>query len=413
MRNKHWLRFSVASLTLVAAGLGTFLVACGDDDDDNNPRPDSGTPDTGTPDGGNNNTDDGGTDGGDGGPKAPPAKLQLVNAATSLGADPLNASNALRVCYGLGETAEQANNVAAVAALPPLPDLKAADAQPFAGLFQGTGGPVATTGASFEKLVIVPYLVSAKSLFDRGVVRENGQPPNPATCKAIFNKTVDAGITPELVEGKDYWKLAPIPADTLKDGKSYILVLTGCAGDAELGADKCGVAPAGEPGNGNLAVTVHEVDNTTAIGENAIGAQFIQASFALDSSLEGQAGGALQPKPGFISDPQDPATFKAVNPGADVPTNTITALAQVEGVTVASDSFTANANAVPTANYTQLLPVISAISGGVTYANGKAFTFIGVGDPAIAFGANPAGPFNFAGFHFLALPNDPTIPAFE
>ncbi|MGK4864712.1 hypothetical protein ACSMCR_24290, partial [Salmonella enterica] len=77
------------------------------------------------------------------------AKIQLVNAATSFG--PSNPVGALRVCYGLGPTA--------LAPLPPLPDRTSSPAQPYPGVYIGTGGAVQTTGADLTTVPIVPYLM--------------------------------------------------------------------------------------------------------------------------------------------------------------------------------------------------------------------------------------------------------------
>lgn len=398
MRNKGWLRYSLASLTLVGAGLGAFLVACGDDDDNVTPRDGGSDTGPGTEDGG------GGQDAApdqqnpqDAGP--PNAKLQLVNAATSFG--PSNASGALRVCYGLGPQG-------AIATLPPLPDRKSSDAQPFPGVFIGTGGAVQGTGADLTTVEITPYLMNAQSLAQRGVVKPDAGVG--ISCTDLFG--ADAGGP--LVEGVDYWKLPVIPANTFVKDKSFILVLTGCAGDANVTPTaKCGpdFAGAGNPGNGNLKVTVYEVDRKTAVAQDKIGTQFIHASPAGAAAL---AVGGIQVIPGYITDKNDPATFKAVSGAGGADGGTAVALAaktelmQVTGVNVAADSFIANPSAANTAFTLQQIQQFSYganVPDGGNYRNGASFTFIAVGDPAEPPIVNEQ--FNTKVFHFIALPNDP------
>jgi len=393
MRNKGWLRYSLASLTLLSAGLGGFLVACGDDDSTVTPAKDGGGADTAPGD------DDGGQDG-----ATPPpqdagtnAKLQLVNAATDFG--PNNTVGALRVCYGLGPTA-------ALAPLPPLPDRKSSDAQPFPGVFIGTGGAVQGTGADLTAVAITPYVMNAGALAARGIVKPDAGGAG-LSCADLFG-AADAGGA--LVEGVDYWKLPVIPAGTLTKEKSFILVLTGCAGDATSTTDKCGGDFADAGVNGNLKVTVHEVDRATAIDADKIGAQFIHASPAGEAYLGSLQGGGLRVVPGFVSDPADPATFKGLTgdggAAAPVAVGEKTPLVQVSGVNVAADSFTANPNVQPIAislPNIQLLSYGANVPNGGEYRNGAAFTFIALGDPQ----AMPAEPTNTKRFHYIALPNDP------
>lgn len=407
MRNKQLLRYSLASLTLLGAGLGTFLIACGDDDSTSTPvKTDSGTPDA-------SSTSDSGSDSGgqpEAGPPAPPnAKLQLVNAATDFGS--ATAIGALRVCYGVGPDEATASAPDKIAPLPPLPDRKGSDAQPFAGVFIGTGGNVQGTGADLTDLVLVPYIMNAESLAKKGLTKPDAGPGT--SCGDILGAAdAGAGMTP----GIDYWKLPAIPAKTFLKGKSYILVLTGCASDATAGVAKCGAdfTPGAGPGNGNLKVTVHEVDRATAVGADKIGTQFIHASAAGASYLAALPGGGLAVIPGYVSDPGNPGTFKGVAGDAGVTYNAQTPLVEVTGVNVGSDSFTANPNvaalAIP-------LPLIQQLSYGANvpdggaYRNGAAFTFIALGDPTED--ADAGGTFNTRKFHYIALPNDPVSEVYK
>lgn len=394
MRNKQWLRYGLASFTLMGAACGMFLVACGDDDSSPaTPKGDSGADSTVEP-------DTGVADAAPDAPKdtRPNAKLQLVNAATDFG--PSNPIGALRVCYGLGPTA-------ALAPLPPLPDRKSSDAQPFPGVYIGTGGAVQGTGADLTTVAITPYILNAKTLADRGLVKPDAGGAG-TSCTDLFG--ADAGG--ELKEGVDYWKLPVIPENTFVKDKSFILVLTGCAGDSTLAAAKCGEGfTTGAPGNGNLKVTVYEVDRATAIDADKIGTQFIHASAAGESFLAAQPGGGLKVVPGYMTDGANPASFKGINAdggSSPVATGEKTELAQVSGVNVAQDSFTANPNVAPIAiklTTIQLASYGGNVPDGGEYRNGAAFTFIALGDPEQppVVGGNP----NTKTFHYIALPNDP------
>jgi hypothetical protein len=391
MRNKRWLRYGLASLTLVAGGLGALLVACGDDDNVTpGPKQDSGLPDdTGT-------SADAPTEAAtqDAGP--PKAKLQLVNAATSLGP---TASGALRVCYALGPAEDQ---LQIVQILPPLPD-RAAPGAPFAGVFIGTGGNVEGTGADLSGLVLQPYIMNAEKLKERGIEKP-ASGPGPS-CGDLFTK--DAGGT--MTEGVDYWKLAPIAKGTFLNDKSYILVLTGCAADATVSpATKCGPGfTAGGPGVGNLKVTVYEVDRGTTIPADKVGAQFIHASAPGDAVIT--QGTAIGFQPGFMKDPSDAGSASPVATSA-VALGAKTELTEVANVKfdAPSDYFSANPAALlgPLPLTTiQLLTYGGNVPEGGDYRNGAAFTFIAVGDPTED--ADAGGKFNTKKFHYIALPNNP------
>lgn len=400
MQNKGWLRYSLASLTLVGAGLGAFLVACGDDDDSVTPGPkdsglDTSMADTGAPDAPVDAPApvDAGTN----------AKLQLVNAATDLGAN--NPVGAVRICYGLGEAGT-------IAPLPPLPDRKASDAQPYPGVFIGTGGTVQGTGADLTNVAITPYVMNAQALAQRGLVKPDAGGTGK-TCIDILE--ADAGGA--LVEGVDYWKLQPIPAGTFTKEKSFILVLSGCTADSQTAAAKCGADATDAGVNGNLKVVVYEVDRATAIAADKIGTQFIHASPAGDAVITQGAGIAFQPA--YMTDAQDAGSAKPVSTG-NVAVGAKTDLVQVEGVKfdAPSDYFTANPNANPAVlpiaiplTSIQLLSYGANVPAGGNYRNGAAFTFIAVGDPQED--ADAGGSFNTKKFHYIALPNDPVTEVYK
>lgn len=405
MRNKQLLRYSLASLSLAAAGFGVFLVACGDDDNTVTPTntPDSGGTDSSTPADSSTPEDSGS----DAGPTLPNAKLQLVNAASDFG--PANPSGALRVCYGVGAS----DATATVAPLPPLPD-RASPGASIPGVFIGTGGAVQGTGADLTNLAVVPYVMNAASLAGKGLVKPDTA-GNPGTsCTDIIAGNIDGGA---LTMGVDYWKLPAIPPGTFQKGKSFILVLTGCVADAVGGSTgKCGPDwVSGAPGNGNLKVTIYEVDRATQVPADKFGAQFIHASPQGDTIF---ANGASQLKfrPAITKDADGGGVILPVAQ-ADVPLGGKVDLAQLSGVKfdAPSDYFTFNTSAPP-ALFIRLTSVQQASYGatvpdGGEYRNGAAFTFIAVGDPAatpfLDAGDGTTPVFNTRTFHYIALPNDP------
>lgn len=412
MRNNRWLRTGLASLTIGGLALSAFVVACGDDDSgggsstssSGTPGVDSGKADTGTP------TDSGvdtGTDSGvDSGPTLPPAKLQLVNAATDFGSS--NPLGALRICYKVGATTD----TLIWATLPPLPNRKSGTL-PFPGLFAGTGGPVDGTGVDLSKLVIRPYLLSAASLEAHGL-GSTVTAGNDKLCQAIIE--ADAGGP--FTENTDYWVLPDVPANTFLKGNSYLLVLTGCAGGSAAGTAKCGGDPGAAPGKGNLAINVYKVDTTTAVAADKLGVQFVSVSNMLDPALA-NINAALKTTPALMADKADAASATLIGsidggaPGV-VPEFTQTTLVQVSGVTP-GHSISPNPAVAPLAFS---LPNVAALSFGVgdagVYANGKAFTIVALGDPTLdPDGGNGGATFNTKFFHFLALPNDPAINAFD
>lgn len=401
MGNKRLLRYGLGTMTLAAAAAGLVLVACGDDDSNGTtPGVDSGT-DTGT--GEETGTVDSGTDA-DAGPTIPNAKLQLVNAATDFG--PNNASGGLRVCYGVGAS----EATAVVAPLPPLPD-RASPGAPFAGVFIGTGGSVQGTGIDLGNLAVVPYIMNAQSLALKGLTKP--AEGNPGTsCDAMLKADFDAGGGP-LVEGVDYWKLPAIPAGTLVKGKSFVLVLSGCTGDATADPAKCGPGATldGGANAGNLSVKVFEVDRATKIDADKVGTQFIHAAPASVPALTSLAQGV---QPGYTSDPGDAGAFKNVSNNQPVAVLDKTALVQIPGVNPATDSFALN----PVFGAVSLSNVVLATYGAAPPAdgsgavkNGAAYTFLAVGDATEPQQID--GGFNTRTFHFLGFRNDPPVETYK
>jgi hypothetical protein len=391
MRNKRTLRYGLAAVVLSGAALGGTLAACGDDDNAVTVRPDGSVPPP---------TDSGGTDARtEAGPTPTPAKIQIVNAATDLGpgSDVNLAGNPLRACYGVGTT--EAN--AQVASLSPLPDT-ATGTQPFPGVFAGTGGPVPSSGIDLSGLVLVPYILNAaklQALTAAGTIqgRDGGVPGT--SCRDIF--VGDAGGA--LTEGVDYWKLPSIPAGVLLSGKSFILLLTGCSGNATQPAAKCGPGFTSSTPNGNLKATVYELDKTSAVGPDKLGAQFIHAS-APALALISDAGFV----PGFVVGDAGlslDAGYRPISNNQVVPfLNSITAVSQ-NTVDLANDNFAVYPDGGPVSfNFPTIKATSVGLEAGSPYKNGAAFTFIALGDPARGPDVKTA---EF--FHVIALPNDPVI----
>jgi hypothetical protein len=400
----------LGSCVVAGVSVAMFLVACGDDDNGTLTGVDSGLNDANTTP----------TDGGDGGGGNPTvdsgqvAKVQLVNAAQDFG--PTNASGGLRVCYSLAAAGQP--STASQAPLPPLPDTTT-PGTPFPGVFIGTGGSIPGTGADLSGVDVTPYLMNAQSLAVRGLVKSSAAGQVETSCKDLFDAANggsgtygsganDAGNLGPLQANVDYWKLPVIPAGTLKRDHSYILVLTGCTGDSASAGVHCGPGWTAS-GPGNLKTNVVDLDNATAVDAAKLGAQFFHASTASEDNGTLEDGGVQHP--GLIVG----GTFNALNGGTAVPLFGLTpTLTQVSGVNPASDSFTVNKDV---SLFTISLQQVRALTygnpppAGTDFTNGKAYTFIGLGDPATSVVQTDGG-INGRGYHYLALPNDPVIPSF-
>lgn len=418
MRNNHWLRFSFASLAVIAAS-ACSLAACSDDEDGTPtpPNDDAGNADTGTPDsaGGNDGSTDAGHDG-DAAPSFELAKLTVVNAATDFGpASTVSGGSgfqAIRICFAVGAS----ETASAVSPVPPQPET-APTGLTVPGLYFGTGGKLPSFGLDLQNLVVVPYVMNAKILADKGLVKP-GAGMTGVTCDEILKAgfTYDGGGM--LTQGVDYWKLPVIPAQTFQHDKSYAIVITGCAGDAEVNPNaKCGAGfTTGAPGNGSLAVTVHELARPT-VPATEVATQFVHASSAAAAAFS-TAGIPVQPA--YVTDPATAGGARPVTSltGTDsVPfPGPITAPVNIANVNFASggDSFTAYAS-VATASLAIPLSSIETLSGfpAGTYKAGQAYTFFLVGDPDPAVPTTVGSTFNLRKYHFLALPNDPVIEPYK
>lgn len=411
MRNRRWLRYGLGSLVVASAALGSFLVACGDDEEGTTVTPDGGGTDTGTP--------DTGTPADTGTPDAPAqpdlAKLTIANAATDLGAGAnFTGTNitAVRVCFAIDDV---------VTPIPPQPN-RASSALP-AGIPIGFGGQFPSFGLDLETRKVTPYVMNAQAMKAKGVESTAGS-VGP-TCDEILKAgaVLDGGAT--FTENVDYWKLADIPSGTFKKGKSYALVLTGCTADAEqanVALGQCGPGIAfDDAGVGNLKVGVFELDREQALSATEFGAQFIHASAATSA-----AGVTVRPE---IVAPADAGTRGAIGTEGDagVAYGSATTMTKLTGVNVDTDLL--KVSTIPSvqmplkgAGSIQLISYPPGADGGAQvppgaeYRNGAGFVFIAVGDPTgtqtPTTMVGPTTTFNGRYIHFLGFPTDPTIVKF-
>ena len=431
MRNKRWLRYGLASVTLMGAGLGTFLAACGDDDNVTpTPKTDSGT--------------DGTTPGDTGAPDAPadgptplpdagtPAKIFLVHAGTNLGPNTSNTgafAGGVRVCFATATKPSPGDGDFQPTPFPALPS-DGGGAAPYPGLFIGTGGPFPSSGADLEQITIRPYLMNAQSLNNRNIV---GQDPSVPRCgKLLTDGGIDGSAGSNLEQNVDFWQLADIPAGTLKKEKTYILAVTGCTADAENvtpgfcgNADTGGVyTPTGQPGAGNLKILVVELDTLAGVAADEF------AAAALNLSPQHETAKALPTVPNFqplLTSDLDASTTRhpvvpafgevAYNRNATAPTP----IAKIKGLVTSTGYFAlgpapnpdplnqgvsgpAKLNNAGTAPPATQRTVQFATTGSTDttelYVNGRAYTFVLVGDPTVQ-DANQ-GPRQL---HYIGIPN--------
>lgn len=422
MRKNHWLRYGLGALVVGASALSGLLIACGDDDNGTVAQPDAAT---NTPDTGPTPTPDSGTPDARP-PQAAPAKIQIINAATDLGpAADINGNNLVRICFassGVVVTAPPLPNEAPVVGANVLPP----------GIPIGLGGAVPSFGLPLDTIAITPYAMNAKTLFAKQNFKGTGG--TEVSCDKLVGSGAPAGAATENV---DFWKLPDIPAGTLKSGKSYALVLSGCAANTSQPAQKCGAGfTASEtPGVGNLKVTVYELDNATTVPGTSIGVQFIHAATPADPTLAvANEGQRLPVTPGIAE--ADGGNYRAIGGGQAVALGQKTDLSQLQGVTLASEVAPSPAvyQVAPFRGLALPLSTITALSypnasggapnipDGGEYRNGAGFVFVAVGDigvsPYVDLAGNPADAggtnrFNTRFFHYVGFPTNPNIPRFQ
>lgn len=456
MRRTTLIRCGVASLVMggVVAG-GMLASGCGGDDNGTGP----GTPgddggmdgtmvvppgDDGPAGGGDGNMTmthpDGsnGTDGGEAGSPPPVhGKLILVHGATQ--APPL------RFCYGAVNG--DAGAVSIIKQVYPAP-------RTVLGVPPGTGGPAADSPVDLMNRTIEIYAINA---LNNNLLAQPLDGGAELTCDQILGSD---GVSPPaadagglgFIKGRDYWDIGTLPAGTLKDGTTTLLVVDGCPPNVSDSNDQlveCGTIPSStyDVNKGNLSFWTAQLDTTTGLDGGSIGAQFAYASypFSFVSNATAQGVGAVAgffvektiiPEAGAPDDAGDAAVSDAAVEAAAPVVVTVPfpvaagvtngqlkpmSLVPVSGVTFDGTSgFFANVIAadggatpfqvpVPLPSIQQIsAPSLAADAG--YFANGVGYVFILVGDPGQPQ-LTDAGTYNPSSPHILAFPTNPPFPA--
>jgi hypothetical protein len=229
-----------------------------------------------------------------------------------------------------------------------------------------------------------------------------------------------------------------IPAGTFKFEHSYIIAMVGCENpDADGGAAICGsdatdggtvAFPAG-PVLGNLRLEVIDVDDTTPVPQDAIGAQFLHLSPSLQALVpEGVIPGITSPQDGGSDDAGDAApTYDYANltttpvsyngtysgpPGSTsaeprptfVGTTAAAASLETAGIGIRSASLAVPAPALASIPLTSVaLATMGRVDGGAPraadlFTTGRSYTFVVIGN----VGETPSTGGTF--FRVIALP---------
>jgi hypothetical protein len=355
----------------------------------------------------------------------------------------------------------------------PFPDTVTVPGAPFAGLYPGFGGSTASspTLAAFDlsTLTIALYALDATQI---GNDTADGGPDGgkEVPCEGLIG--VDGlGTASTLTTGKgtltmgsQYWYLGTIKAGTLAHGTTWIAAVTGCFPGE--GAAAPAICPASPPygANGNLTLTPFQLDNTTAVGDGGIGVQFANAAPAWDNANTGVNGpggttaGGVWVATTTIPDAGGngegggdgggdgggggggPVTTLSLVPVGvatygNITKNLVTAPVPLDSTTagifsawVGSDGGTTapyppgctpGSPTTPCASPLLLpLPTIDALTNGTvptggSFADGKGYAFILIGNPAAPTYLNPfdggpatsgTGVYNGASLHFLGFP---------
>jgi hypothetical protein len=440
MRKMTLVRCGVVTALVGGVAGGAFAVGCSSSSNGGTPGgTDSGADgnqqpgdDGSTPDGNFGPTRDAGTDAADAGPAPTHGKLILVNGAAAV--------EPLRFCFGFpnGNTITMSTTNAA-------PNV----AQ---GVPPGTGGVAADNSVDLASRAIAIYGINASKLV--GEVADAGAELN--CSQLIGDKAVasaDGGLG--LIEGTDYWALGTLPVNTLADGTTTLVIVTGCGPGAQEPAYSC---PASyDAGGGNLGLWVSKVDNTTPLDGGSLGAQFAYASFPFSSfallegsestsvlagfytttfvvpdagapDLDAGDGGDAQVSDAAVQ-PVPVTNFQPVAAGVSYGQLAPSTLVPVSGLTFDGTSgFAVTAigsdGGLTPVKLPMPLPAIQALSapGLATslFANGAGYVFVLVGDPGATaqfIGADggattaDAGTFNLLSAHILAFPTNPPFGA--
>ncbi len=324
------------------------------------------------------------------------AKVILVHASPDV--------PAVRVCFAIGTKNDGSDAV--LAPFPPLPD-KAVGAQPYPGVFPGTGGTLPDLGQDLSGKVVVPYAVLASKV-STDVATDGGIAP--VACDSLI--AGDGGLTP----GVDYIPLPPIPAGTLKPDTTLLLAATGCfptAVDSKASAALCGADY--DTQKGNVAIKGFVLDRAVADAQKT-GTQAAHLSSQVQGLLQGgnatgitvgvivaDAGG-YQP----VTSNADPVAYGQIKP-APASALSLPPASSAELSLGVLDPDGGPALSVVDVPFASIYTATTGQTQGADqyFVAGANFTFVILGDPTQPF-VTDAG-VNGYGLHVLAFPNNPPV----
>ncbi len=436
MRSSTLIRSGVIGALLAAPAAGALLaVGCSSSNGGSPNNGDAGPDGSQTlnpgDDGGDAGTDGAspGEDGGDAAVAPVHGKVILVNAASYAPTAP-----SLRFCYGFPVGDGGRTTLSTQTAIP----------SALTGVPAGFGGVSPDgKGVDLKSQAVVVFGIDASKLVtapDAGTAL----PCNQLVGDGALG--VDAGGL-GLVENTDYWNLGTLPAGTLLDGTTTLVVVTGCAPGAAESTSNCPNPTAYDSATGNLSLWVSKVDTTTALDGGAIGAQFANASIQFVNAVSALGGGSGTALAGFYQVSQtvsDAGADDAGDAGDGGPTVTVrndffpvaagvqaNQLAPSTLVPVSGLAFDANTGFVVDGigadggltaqfetplSFPMPLGAIAQFSAAALptppFANGAGYVFVLVGNPGAPEWLDDAGTqFDPAFVHVLAFPTNPAFGA--
>ncbi len=326
----------------------------------------------------------------------PRAKLVLVHAGPDV--------PAVRVCFAVGTKIDGSD--VAIVPIPPLPD-QITGAQPYPGVFPGTGGVFPDLGVDLSARVIIPYVIIASAVKDD--VRSDAGPPKLNCAELLSNG-------PNALPSPAYLKLPLIPAGTLATGKTLLLAATGCLPNDPQGAALCGANY--DSTLGNVALRIFELDNKSTATAAQIGTQLMHLSSAVEGKLQGSITASLiGPVDASAGDAFVLPMTTNVHFG-DLSPKTAIALALTNVDQTALFVSVQNPDSgAPLQNVVVPLSLVYQTTTGQSsgadqyFKTGANYTFVVLGDPAEPNQLD-SGTFNGKSLHFLAFPSDPPVKSY-
>jgi hypothetical protein len=428
MRKISLIRSGVALSIAGVVAAGGAIAACGNGDDFAPPAvvADSGADvtqshDTGTGADGTAPAD--GAAEAEAGPTVAHAKVLFVHASPD--------APALRLCFGVSRG--DAATATAVQATFPAPNTAG-------GLPPGLGGPASDPGQSLAGVNVTFYGIPAALAALDGDTADAGA--SEKTCKDLLGSILtgtaadtapDGGLSPS-----QYFTLGTVPAGTLVDGTSWLFAITGCLPNSPVETalpGACGHAYTAA--TGSLGIQRWQLDNTTAVAANSIGAQFVHASQPYEAAIGTAIAAGFYTLPVATDDggadagdaaPPTPTTMivaDGVTAGSLAPAT----LRSVQGVAYDGTSgffvIPVNDAGMPEAADSPKFPLpfieqISWPSGvptGAAFQNGEGYVFVLLGNPgfptivppAVDAGAGATPTFDPRGVHILGFPTNPPV----